>query len=331
MKKSSALLRTATALLLVVGIAGTAAAQSADPPYPTRPMTMVVPFAAGGPTDVLARIVGQRMSQTLGQQIVIENVTGAGGTIGTTRVARAAPDGYTMVMGNLGTHSASVGLYKSLAYDPRTDFEPVMLVSTTPMVLLTKNDLPVKTLKDVIAYAQTHQLTCGSAGTGSISHLTLLLLNGLAKTNIQHVPYRGLSQTMNDLLAGQIDMMFDQVITATPHLKAGSVRGIAVTTPARASGIADIPSTTEAGLPALETTAWSALFLPKGTPRFVIDRVHASLDEAMKDEGVVKRMAELGADLPAPDARTPQALAQLVRTEIAKWVPLIQAAEISAN
>jgi len=161
--------------------------------YPTRVMTMIVPFAAGGPTDVLARILGQRMSQSLGQQIIVENVTGAGGTLGAARVARAAPDGYTMVMGNLGTHAASVGLYKNLSYDPRTSFEPVMLASTTPMVLLAKKDLPVKTLQDVIALARSRQLTCGNAGVGSISHLTILLFDKLTHTKGQHVPYRGVA------------------------------------------------------------------------------------------------------------------------------------------
>jgi tripartite-type tricarboxylate transporter receptor subunit TctC len=320
----------AIVLALAVSLAGHGASAQAQP-YPTRPITMVVPFAAGGPTDVLARVLGQRMSQSLGQQIIIENVTGAGGTLGAARVARAAPDGYTMVMGNLGTHAASVGLYKNLAYDPRTDFEPVMLASTTPMVLLAKKDLPVKTLQDVIAYAHAHPMTCGSAGVGSISHLTLLLLNKVAKTNFQHVPYRGLSQTMNDLLAGQIDIMFDQVISASPHVISGDVRAIAIAAPARAAAIPDVPTATEAGLPELETIAWSALFVPKGTPKAVIERLNAAMDEAMRDETVIARMAKLGSDLPAPEARTPQALATLVRSEIDKWVPLIASAEITAN
>src|SRR5260221_7057469 len=190
-----------------------AASQSASAQqYPTRPITVVVPFTAGGPTDVLTRLLGQHMSQTLGQQIVVENVGGGGGSLGAARVAKAAPDGYTMVMGNLGSHAASVGLYKNLSYDPRVDFEPVMLVATTPMVLVVRKTLPTDTLKDFIAYAAAnpHKLTFGSAGTGSISHLTYLLFTRLTRTEIQHVPYRGLSQSVNDLLSGQIDMMFDQ-------------------------------------------------------------------------------------------------------------------------
>jgi tripartite-type tricarboxylate transporter receptor subunit TctC len=299
--------------------------------YPTRSMSMVIPFTAGGPTDVLGRIVGQRMGQTLGQQIIIENVTGAGGTLGAARVAKATPDGYTMVMGNLGTHAASVGLYKNLSYDPRTSFEPVMLASTTPMVLLAKKDLPVKTLQDVIALARSRQLTCGNAGVGSISHLTILLFDKLAKIKVQHVPYRGLSQAMNDLLGGQIELMFDQVISASPHIAAGDVRPIAVTGATRAAAIPDVPTTAEAGLPELDTTAWSALFVPKGTPKPVVERLNAALGEALDDKDVVARLAKLGSDVPPPEARTPDALGKLVRSEIEKWVPLIASAELTAN
>jgi tripartite-type tricarboxylate transporter receptor subunit TctC len=299
--------------------------------YPARSLTMVVPFAAGGPTDVLGRILGQRMSQSLGQQIIVENVTGAGGTLGAARVAKAAPDGYTMVMGNLGTHAASVGLYKNLSYDPRTSFEPVMLASTTPMVLVAKKDLPVQTLQDVIALARTRQLNCGNAGVGSISHLTMLLFDKIAKIKVQHVPYRGLSQAMNDLLGGQIDLMFDQVISASPHVAGGDVHPIAVTGPVRAAAIPDVPTTAEGNLPELQTTAWSALFFPKGTPKEIVSRVNAAMGEAMDDKDVVARLAKLGADVPAPDARTPEALGKLVRSEIDKWVPLIASAELTAN
>jgi tripartite-type tricarboxylate transporter receptor subunit TctC len=309
-------------------LAGLGRDANAQQPYPTRPITIVVPFTAGGPTDVLARILGQHMSQTLGQQIVVENVTGGGGSLGAARVAKAAPDGYTLVMGNLGSHAASVGLYKNLPYDPRTDFEPVMIVASTPMVLVVRKSLQTDTLKDFIAYAAAnpHKLTFGSAGTGSISHLTYLLFTHLTKTEIQHVPYRGLSQSVNDLLSGQIDLMFDQVVSATPHILSGGVKPIVVTAPTRAAAIPKVPSSTEAGLPALQTIAWTALFFPKGTPKPIVERVNAAVDKAMHDETVAKRLAELGADLPAPAERTPQALGNLVHSEIDKWVPLIQAA-----
>jgi tripartite-type tricarboxylate transporter receptor subunit TctC len=217
--------------------------------YPTRPITIVVPFAAGGPTDILARLVSQAISPMLGQQVVVEDVTGAGGTIGATRAARADPDGYTMVMGNLGTHAASLGMYPKLPYDPRTDFKPVILVATTPMVLVTRKTLPLHSLNDVIAYAKANKgkTTMGSAGVGSISHLTLLLFNHLPGAGVVHVPYRGLSQAINDLLGGQIDLLFDQVVTATPHIVNDSKNAIVVTIPQRAAAIPHVPSADEAG------------------------------------------------------------------------------------
>jgi putative tricarboxylic transport membrane protein len=298
--------------------------------YPQRPITMIVPFAAGGPTDVLARVLGQHMSQTLGQSIVVEDVTGAGGTLGAAKAAKAAPDGYTLVLGNIGTHAASMGIYKTLPYDPRGDFEPVMLVATTPMVLVTHKDLPVKTLNDVIALAKQRKVTQGNAGTGSASHLTTLLFASIAHVDVQLVPYRGLSQAMNDLLSGQIETMFDQVISSSPHILAGGVKPIAVTGPTRAKAIPNVPTTIEAGLPELQTLTWTALFAPKGTPKPIIDKVNAALDQAMKDPAVAKRLDDLGADVPPPgEERSPQALGKLVTAEIAKWVPLIRAAGVS--
>jgi tripartite-type tricarboxylate transporter receptor subunit TctC len=301
---------------------------SAQQPYPTRPITVVVPFTAGGPTDVLARLLGQHMGQTLGQQFVIENVGGGGGSLGAARVAKAAPDGYTLVMGNLGSHAASVGLYKNLSYDPRVDFEPVMLVATTPMALVVRKTFPASTLKDFTAYAKAnpHKVTFGSAGTGSISHLTYLLYTHLTKTEIQHVPYRGLSQAVNDLLSGQIDLMFDQVVSATPHILAGGVKPITVAAPARAAALPNVPTSIEAGLPEFQTIAWTALFAPKGTPKAIVERVNGALDKAMRDEVIAKRLADLGADVPGPADRTPEALGKLVRSEIDKWTPLIQSA-----
>jgi tripartite-type tricarboxylate transporter receptor subunit TctC len=319
---------------LTFAAAATAALLAAVPAraqqYPQRPITMIVPFAAGGPTDVLARVLGQHMSQTLGQSIVVEDVTGAGGTLGAAKAAKAAPDGYTLVMGNLGTHAASMGLYKNLSYDPRSDFEPIMLVATTPMVLVTRKDLAVTTLKDVIALSKQRKITQGNAGTGSASHLTTLLYVSLTHADVQLVPYRGLSQAMNDLLAGQIDTMFDQVISSSPHIHNGGVKPIAVTAPRRAKAIPDVPTTIEAGVPELQTLTWTALFAPKGTPKPIIDKLNAAVDQAMKDPAVAKRLDELGADVPAPGAeRSPQALARLVTAEVAKWVPLIRAAGIA--
>jgi tripartite-type tricarboxylate transporter receptor subunit TctC len=235
-------------------------------------------------------------------------------------------------MGNIGTHAASVGLYPKLSYDPRIDFEPIMVVATTPMVLVTKKDLPVTTLSDVIALAKQRKITQGNAGTGSASHLTTLLFVSLTHADLQLVPYRGLSQAMNDLLAGQIETMFDQVISSSPHILSGGVKPIAVTSPTRAKAIPNVPTTIEAGLPDMQTLTWTALFAPKGTPKPIIERLNAAVDQAMKDPAIAKRLAELGADLPAPgDERTPQALGKLVAAEVAKWTPLIRAAGVAAE
>jgi tripartite-type tricarboxylate transporter receptor subunit TctC len=323
---------TARLLLLALMLFGAGATAGAQP-YPTRPITIVVPFAAGGPTDVLARVLGERMSRTLGQQIVVENALGGGGSIGTARVARATPDGYTLVMGNLGTHAAAVGLYKNLSYDPRTDFEPIMLMGTTPMVLVTRRDFPAANLKELISFANANpgKVTNGHAGVGSISHLATLNFKNLTKTDLRDVPYRGLSQVVNDVVAGQIDMMFDQVVTATQQIRGGTVKPIAVAAKSRHRAIPDVPSAPEAGLPDFETLAWTALFAPKGTPKPVIDRLVAALNEAFEAPEVAQRMEELGNDVPPPERRTPQALAALVRSEIERWAPLIKASGATAD
>ena len=299
--------------------------------YPTRPITIVVPFAAGGPTDILARLFGQSMSQTLGQPIVVEDITGAGGSIGAARVARALPDGYMLVMGNLGTHAAAVGLYKNLSYDPRTDFESIMLVASTPMVLDLRPGFPAKSLKEFTEYAKTHSLTSGSAGIGSISHLTYLLYAHLTGAKLQHVPYRGLSEAMNGLLAGQVDMLFDQVVTSTPQIMAGKVIPLAVTTTARAPSIPNVPTSVEAGMPDLQTIAWSALFAPKGTPKAIVEKLNAAVDKAMHDPSVIARCKQIGADLPPTSQRTPQYLGQLVSSEVDKWTPLLKASTAASK
>jgi putative tricarboxylic transport membrane protein len=325
--------RFAIAVSAFVVLTGAASCAQAQEQYPNRPITMVVPFAAGGPTDILGRVVAQFIGPILGQQVIVEDTTGAGGTIGATKVARAAPDGYTVVMGNLGTHAASLGIYKSLPYDPRTDFEPVILVASTPMVLVTRKTLPAHTLAEVIAYAKANKgkTTMGSAGVGSISHLTLLLFNHLTGADVTHVPYRGLSEASNDLLGGQIDTLFDQVVTATPHILSDSENGIVVTIPQRTASIPNVPSSTEAGLPALQTVAWTALFAPKGTPKPIIMRINSAVQKAMTDPVIAKRLAEIGADIPPPEQRSPQALGQLVNAEVDKWVPLIKDAGVVAQ
>ncbi|HEX8810253.1 MAG TPA: tripartite tricarboxylate transporter substrate-binding protein [Xanthobacteraceae bacterium] len=322
--------RLVAAVVCLLIVAAAVAQARAEANYPSRPITMIVPFAAGGPTDILARLVSQTISPMLGQQVVVEDVTGAGGTIGATRAARGDPDGYTMIMGNLGTHAASLGMYPKLPYDPRSDFAPVILVATTPMVLVTRKTLPLHSLNDVVAHAKANmgKTTMGSAGVGSISHLTLLLFNHLTGAGVVHVPYRGLSQAINDLLGGQIDLLFDQVVTATPHIVNDSENAIVVTIPQRAAAIPKVPSADEAGLPQLHTLAWSALFMPKGTPAPIVSRINGAVAKAMGNPEIAKRFAEIGADLPPPDQRTPEALRQLVNAEVDKWVPLIKEAGV---
>ncbi len=321
------------AVLALVFVAAFVGGARAEDQYPSHPITMIVPFAAGGPTDILGRLVAQAISPMLGQQVIIEDVTGAGGTIGATKAARATPDGYTLVMGNLGTHAAALGIYNKLPYDPRTDFEPIILVASTPMVLVTRKTLKVKTLNDVIAWAKANKgkATMGSAGVGSISHLTLLLFNHLTGADLIHVPYRGLSEASNDLLGGQIDTLFDQVVTATPHIKADQENAIVVTIPQRAPAIPNVPSANEAGWPDLQTVAWSALFAPKGTPAPIIAKINADVQKAMQDTAIIKRLTDIGADLPGPDQRSPQALGRLVNAEVNKWVPLIKSAGLTAQ
>jgi tripartite-type tricarboxylate transporter receptor subunit TctC len=316
-------------LIAATTVLGASGARAEDR-YPSRAITFVVPFAAGGPTDILARLIAQTIGPMLGQQVVVEDVTGAGGTIGATRVARADPDGYTMVMGNLGTHAASLGIYQSLAYDPRTDFEPVILVASTPMVLVTRKTLPLHSLDETIAYAKANKgkTTMGSAGIGSISHLTLLLFNHLTGADVVHVPYRGLSEATNDLLGGQIDMLFDQVVTATPHIANGYENPIVVTIPQRATSIPNVPSASEAGLPKLQTVAWTALFAPKRTSAAIIARMNDAVQKAMLDPLIARRLGEIGADIPPPTQRSPDALRHLVNSEVDKWVPLIKAAGV---
>jgi tripartite-type tricarboxylate transporter receptor subunit TctC len=313
----------ALALLALIGSNPAVAAEE----YPSRPMTMVVPFAPGGPTDVLARVLGAHMSRTLGQQIVIENPGGGGGSLGSARVARSEPDGYTMVMGNLGSHAAAVGIYDNLPYDPVKDFEPVMLIGTTPMIVVVNKDLPVADLKELIAYAKANpgKLGYGTAGKGSIGHLAGISFNQLTGAGLVHVPYRGLSQAMTDVIGGQIEMMFDQVVSGAPHVTTGAVRALAIAAPERTPVLPDVPSAPEAGLPAFNTQAWSALFLPRGTPRPVVDKLVAALEAAFRDEAIQKRMKELGNDVPPPEQRTPEALRAFVTAEIAKWTPMIKA------
>src|SRR5258705_1907837 len=290
------------------------AAQGQAQTYPTRSITMIVPFAAGGPTDVVARIVTGHMPQTLGQTIIIENVVGAGGTTATTRAARAANDGYTLITGHMGTHAASVPLYPNLAYDPDKDFEPVMLLAGTPILILARKDFPPKDLKEFVTYvkANVDKVNAAHAGVGSVSHVSCQLLNSILDIKPTGVPFNGTGPAMNALVGGQIDYMCDQIVNAVPQVNGGTIKAYAVATAERNPSLPDVPTTAEAALPAFQAQAWNAIFAPKGTPADVVAKLNAAVVKALDDEGVRKRLLDLGSVIPAPADRTPAAFGTLV-------------------
>ena len=318
----------ASGCLVALASLGTLAAPAEAQTYPTRSITMIVPFAAGGPTDVVARIVTAHMAQTLGQGIIIENVVGAGGTTATTRAARAANDGYTLITGHMGTHAASVPLYPNLAYHPEKDFEPVALLAGTPILILARKDFPPKDLKEFVAYvkANSEKVNAAHAGVGSVSHVSCQLLNSILDVKPVGVPFNGTGPAMNALVGGQVDYMCDQIVNAVPQINAGTIKAYAIATPERNPSLPNVPTTAEAGLPAFQAQAWNAIFAPKGTPAAVIARLNAAASKALDDEGVRKRLLDLGSVIPASADRTPEALAALVKNEIAKWTPVLKPA-----
>jgi tripartite-type tricarboxylate transporter receptor subunit TctC len=312
-------------LFALAGLAGPAASQ-AD--YPSRPVTLIVPFAAGGPTDIVARIVSENMAKTIGQTIVIENVVGAGGTTASTRAKRAAPDGYNIIMGHMGTHAASVALYPSLQYHPRNDFEPIGLAAGTPVLILARKDFGPKDLKEFEACvkANADKINMAHAGVGSVSFTTCLLLNHILGVKPTSIPYQGTGPALNALVAGQVDYMCDQIVNVVPQIQGGTIKAYAIGTPERNAALPDVPTSKEAGLPEFQASAWNALFAPKGTPKPIIDKLSAALDKALDDEGVRKRLLDLGSVIPDKAGRTPQALGELVDSEINRWTPIIKAA-----
>ena len=282
--------------------------------YPARPMTMIIPFAAGGPTDVLGRIMGQRMSEILGQQVVVENVGGAGGMTGSKRVADAAPDGYAFVLGTVGTHAQSQTMYKKPLYHAATDFTPVALIAEVPIVLITRKDLPVNNLQQFISYAKANQtkMQYGSAGAGSATHLGCVLLNYLIGVDITHIPYRGTGPAMQDLQGGRIDYLCEIVSTAKPQIDGGTVKAIAIMTKERSPALPNVPTGLEQGTPNLEAYTWNALFLPKDAPAEVVKKLHDATVEAMKTPSVRERLEALGAVVVPEERATPEYLGQYV-------------------
>jgi tripartite-type tricarboxylate transporter receptor subunit TctC len=307
--------------LLVLAAAVGLAAGVAQAAYPERPITMIVPFAAGGPTDVVARIVSEHMSRTLGQQIVIENVTGAGGTTGITRAAQARPDGYTLMMGHMGTHGAAPAVYPNLKYDPTKDFAPVGMAAGTPILIVAKKDFPAKDLKEFITYvkANSEKLNEANAGVGSVSHTTCSLLISQLGIKPTRVPFQGTGPALNALVAGQVDFMCDQIVNLTPQIQAGTIKAFAIATAERNPALPNVPTTKEAGLPDFQVSAWNAIFAPKGTPPEVVAKLNEALVKALDDEATRKRLAELGGDIPDKAGRSQEALQKLVTTEVARW------------
>jgi len=321
--------RAVCAGLLSLGMGSLAAAQD----YPARTITLIVPFAAGGPTDMVARVVGEHMSKTLGRQIVIENVVGAGGTTGTSYVMRATPDGYTIGTGNMGTHAAAVALYPGLPYDPAVDFEPIGQSASTPFVILARKDFPARDLREFVAYVKSNadKLNMAHAGVGSVSFITCGLLNSLLDAKPTLVPYNGTAPAMNALVAGQVDYMCDQIANVVPEVVDQTIKAYAIATAVRNPALPDIPTTREGGLPEFEFSAWNGLFAPKGTPKPVLDALTDALDKALSDKATRKRLREHGSDVPDGPRRGQQALATLVKNEIARWVPFLKAAAASSH
>ena len=318
--------RNILTLAAAFGLAASAAQAQGN--FPQRPITMVVPFAAGGPTDVIARIVGDHMSRTLGQQVVVENVAGAGGTTGITRAAQSQPDGYTIMMGHMGTHGAAPALYPNLKYDPTKDFVPIGLAAGTPILLVARKDLQPADLKAFIEFAKTNaaKLNMAHAGVGSVSHSTGVLFTSVLGIKPTMVAYRGTGPALNDLMSGQVDFMTDQIVNVAPQITGGTIRAYAIATPERSPALPDVPTMKEAGLPEYEVSAWNAVFAPKNTTPEIAAKLVDALDKALDDENTKKRLIELGGVVPDKAGRSPQALQKLVNDEVARWTPVLKAA-----
>src|SRR3954468_19085733 len=308
------------------------AAQARADNFPSHPNTIVVPYAAGGPSDAMARILAERMKLKLGETILVENVTGAGGSIGVGRAVRSPPDGYTISFGHLGTHVANGAIYK-LGYDLVADLEPVALLPSNPMIIVSKNAVPAKSLKEFLAWlkAQPKPPTAGTAGAGSGTHIAGLYFENITGIKLQYVPYRGSGPAMNDLVSGQIDLIIDQTSNSIQQVRAGNIRAYAITDDKRVESAADIPTVDEAGLPGFHMTLWSGFWVPKDTPKEIVARLNAATVEALNDATVRKQLENLGLQMPPKNQLTPAALGAWQKAEIAKWWPMIKAANVKVD
>jgi tripartite-type tricarboxylate transporter receptor subunit TctC len=314
----------AAAVFLVA--AATHGARAED--YPTRPVTVIVPFAAGGPADITARIVADIFSRHLGQRFVVENVGGAGGTIGTLRAARAAPDGYTILSGHIGTNALAAAFYPNLGYDPQKDFEPIGLTAEYPELLVVRKDFPANNLHEFVAYAKANaaKLNVGHAGLGSVSYIGCLLLDTAMGIKPTMVPFTGTAPVLNAMLAGEIDYECDPVLGTLAQVRAGAVRALAIAAKKRSPMLPDVPTSAEQGLPEFDIAPFYAAFVPKGTPQPIVDKLVDALNKGLDEAAVQKRLAELGANIIEPERRGPKPLADLVRSETARLMPILNAA-----
>ncbi len=321
--------RTALALALMATSALALGSEARAQEFPDRPVTLVVPFAAGGSTDVVARIIGQKMSDDLGQQVVVENVAGAGGNLGADRVARAEPDGYTILMGTVATHALNPLILKTKPYDPEKDFAPVSLLVLVPNVLVVNPQLPVKNVEELLALlkASPDQYAYASSGNGTPLHLSGELFKKMAGVSMQHVPYKGSGPALNDVIGNQVPIMFDNLPSSSGHIKSGTLKALAVTTKERAASFPDVPTIAET-IPGYETYTWNALFAPAGTPKDVIDRLNASAKKALADPAVAEKMKGFSATIVAS---TPDELGAHVTAELAKWGPIVKEANVQMD
>ena len=322
--------KVVSTLIAVAALALTGTARAED--WPTRTITMINPFAAGGPNDVLARLFAQRMGEILGQSVIIENIGGAGGMNGADRVAKAAPDGYTFLLGTVGTQAQNQSLFKKPAYNSVTDFAPVALMVEAPLVLVARKDLPVKDMKEFVAYAKANKdkMQFASAGTGSAIHLGCALVNMVTGLDIVHVPYRGANPAMQDLMGGRVDYLCDIITTAKPQIDAGTVKAIAILTRDRSPVLPNVPTAIEQGFD-VEAYTWNAFFLPKGTPQVIVQKLNHATVEAMKTPAVREKLESAGLKFVSDDRTTPEYLAKFVQSEIAKWAAPIKAGGISVD